>query len=136
MKTFKLKALEIIEDNDHDIIGNRIPLQDGLIINREDENNTWLIEAYISESYYDYFELLGEEKDEIMIQVKITKKSNAPATFITSIIDLNKIGERMNVLFLGKVIDRRRDHIYEMLTKLIGEGYQGEELVSEFKKLT
>jgi len=135
MKTFKLKALEIIEDNDQDIIGKKIPLQDGLIINREDESSTWLIEAYINESYSDYFELLREEKDKVMVQVKITKKSNAPATFITSIYDINKIGYKMNVLFLGKIIDRRKDHIHEMLNKLITKGYQGDELLAKFKEL-
>lgn len=135
MKTFKLKTLHILDDKERDIIGKKIPLQDGLIINREDEDSTWLIEAYINKSYFDYFALLKEEKDDITIEVKITKESNAPATFITSIYDINKIGDKMNVLFLGRIIDRRKDRLKEMLNELLAEGYEGEELVSEFKKL-
>lgn len=41
MKTFKLFSLHIVkEDKLVDI-----PLEDGLIINKEDEHNTWLIEV-------------------------------------------------------------------------------------------
>src|SRR5699024_3016152 len=135
MKTFKLKSLEIIENKADNIIRHPIPLQDGLIINREDETNKWLIEAYIDHSYFDYFQQLRKETDELMVQVKITKKSNDPATFISSIIDINKINSKMNVLLMGTVIEFKKGEIENMLKTLIELGYQGEELLTEFKLL-
>ncbi|HLS61024.1 MAG TPA: YwpF family protein [Virgibacillus sp.] len=135
MKTFKLKALEVIEEVDEEMIRKKIPLLDGLIINREDDQNQWVIEAYIDNNYLDYFTTLKEEHDEIIIQVKITKESNSPAIFMTSIIGVNEIGSRMNVLFKGKIIDRHKDEIEEMLGSLITEGYEGEELLMEFKSI-
>ena len=42
-----LKALDIIENDSR----KKIELIDGLIINREDEENQWIIEAYIDQKY-------------------------------------------------------------------------------------
>src|SRR5690625_2229147 len=103
MKTFKLKALEIIGNKDEDVTQYNITLIDGLIINREDEESQWIIEAYTTRNYLDYFKKLQSENDEIMINVKITKESNDPAIFITSIIGINEIDTQMNVLFKGIV---------------------------------
>lgn len=83
MKTFKLVALDLIEQKEEEVVQNNIPLIDGLIINREDDDNTWLMEAYTEHSYFELFTAL-QEYDEILLQVKITKESNEPATFITS----------------------------------------------------
>lgn len=135
MKTFKLKRLEIIEDKDEDIILTDIPLLDGLTINREDDENTWIIEAYTEKTYLEFFKKLEEENDEVLIQVKITKESNDPATFLTSIIGINEIGSQMNVLFSGIIVDKQKSKIQEMLTTLVEEGYQGESLLEKFKEL-
>jgi|SRR5699024_7516178 len=137
MKTFKLKALEVIEstDSDKDILQHQIPLLEGLIINREDEKNQWVIEAYVEKEYIDFFTRLKDTRDEIMIQVKITKQSNAPATFITSIIGMNEVGDNMNVLFKGTIVDKQREIVEGMLKKLIDQGYHGEDLLDKFKGL-
>ena len=135
MKTFKLKRLEIIEDKDEDIVLNNIPLIDGLTINKENDENTWVIEAYTDRKYLEFFRTLKEENDEVLIQVKITKESNDPATFLTSIIGINEIGSQMNILFDGSIVDERKSKIQEMLTSLVEEGYQGESLLEKFKEL-
>ncbi len=135
MKTFKLKTLSIIESVKDDILEHDIELLDGLIINREDEHDRWVIEAYIEQQYMDLFKRLEREREEIMLEVKITKKSNPPATFITSIIGINTIGDQMNVLFMGKIVDQRQSKIEETLRTLIQKGYQGEELLDRFKQL-
>src|SRR5690625_2449344 len=135
MKTFKLKRLEVIEDKNEDIVLNNIPLIDGLTINKENDENTWVIEAYTDQEYLDFFRTLKEENDEVLIQVKITKESNDPATFLTSIIGINEIGPQMNVLFDGTIVDERKSKIQEMLTALVEEGYQGESLLEKFKEL-
>ncbi|GAB3793069.1 YwpF family protein [Virgibacillus kimchii] len=135
MKTFKLKSLEIFDQQEEEILQHRIPLLDGLIINREDDKDQWTIEAFLEKSYLSFFEKLKDENEEIMVQVKITKESNEPATFITSIIGINQIGEYMNILFVGNIVDRRINKIEEMLTSLIEEGYQGDDLLEKFKEL-
>src|SRR5690625_7717081 len=106
MKTFKLKALEVIEEVDEEMIRKKIPLLDGLIINREEDQNQWVIEAYIDNNYLDYFTTVKEEHDEIIIQVKITKESNSPDIFMTSTIDVTEMGSRLNVIFKSKIIER------------------------------
>lgn len=134
VKTFKLSSLKIIDNEEADMLQETIPLLDGLIINREDEANRWLVEAYVEQKYYDYFQNLCRGQEGVLIQVKITKESNKPATFITSIIGINKIGEQMNVLFLGTIVDQRKEIIEEKLKSLIEQGYQGEELLQKFKE--
>lgn len=132
MKTFKLVHLKIINGEENGLVHTRIPLYDGLIINREDAKNRWVIEAYTSKIYLDYFQEL-QNQDKIMIQVKITKKSNDPAVFLTSIIDINEIGTKMNVLFMGTIVDQRKDRIESILKELINKGYEGKELLKQFK---
>ena len=135
MKTFKLKALRIIESVHNNIKVHNINLIDGLTINREDEQNRWVIEAYISRDYMELFKRLHKEREEIMVEANITKESNEPATFITSIIGLNEIGDQMNVLLIGTIVDRRKNKIEEMLRFLVNKGYQGEELLGKFKEM-
>jgi len=134
MKTFKLKGLKIMPNEEEGVEGNRIPLYDGLVINREDKHG-WLIEAYVDYELLSYFEPL-ENIEEIMIQVKITREENDPAFFITKVIGINEINEgKINVLFQGKVVDHRKSRIEEMLQMIIEEGYQGESLLKKFKEL-
>jgi uncharacterized membrane protein len=135
MKTFLLKALQIVESQNEEIVKTDIDLLDGLIINREDDNNTWLIEALLDNKYIEFFKEMKEKQEQVMIEVKISKLTNAPATFITSIDSINKIGKHINVMFMGKIIDKRNSKIEEMLSELIEKGYEGEELLNRFKKL-
>ena len=132
MKTFMLKAIDIIENSSR----KKVELIDGLIINREDEENQWIIEAYIDQKYLNYFQKLQNQNEKVMIEVKITKETNDPATFITSMIGLNKIGTQMNVLFKGTIaVDQYNSGMEQALKSLIDQGYQGEELLGEFKAL-
>ncbi|QKY68885.1 YwpF-like family protein [Lentibacillus sp. CBA3610] len=134
MKTFKLRSLKIIDNEDADVLQQTIPLLDGLIINREDDENRWLVEAYLEQRYYDFFKNFSHNKEEVLIEVKITKESNRPATFITAVIDTNIIGEQMNVIFIGTIVDQRKEIIEKQLKSLIEQGYQGEELLEKFKE--
>lgn len=134
MKTFKMKKLEIVANKEEGIEQKHIPLEDGLVINRED-NIGWLIEAYIDRDYADYFHAL-EEVEELVIQVKITREENDPAFFITKIIAINEIGDnRMNVIFQGNIVDHGKGRIEEMLRAILEEGYQGESLIRKFKEM-
>lgn len=133
MKTFKLKMLTIINQENGNIIQNNISLLNGLIINREDETNRWVIEAYIEKTNEAYFNQLLENNKEIVLQVKITKESNEPATFITTILSVNEIGENINVLFIGTIVERK-ESILKELTALLEAGYRDKELLEKFDK--
>ncbi|MGP4062253.1 YwpF-like family protein [Halobacillus sp. H74] len=134
MKTFKLISMDIVEEKNEDITQRRIKLQDGLIINREDDHGRWVIEAFVDESYTDFFRAMHENEEEIIVQVKITKPSNRPATFMVKPIDINMIGEAMNVIFMGTIVDRQQEQVERVLKQLLDEGFQGEDLLEEFKK--
>ncbi|MCA1012624.1 YwpF-like family protein [Halobacillus halophilus] len=134
MKTFKLISLDIIEEKDEDITQRRIKLLDGLIINREDDHGRWIIEAYVDQSYQDFFQTMCNNSEEIMVQVKITKPSNQPATFLVTPIDTNVIGDHINVIFMGSIVNRQQEQIEKTLRQLMDEGYQNEELLAAFKK--
>lgn len=134
MKTFKLKGLEVMGNEQDGIEQKAITLTDGLVINRED-NGGWLLEAYVDEQYRSYFEKLINIK-EIMLQVKITREENDPAFFITEILSINEISkQKINVLFGGRVIDHSKSRVEDMLRMIMEEGYQGESLLKKFKEL-
>lgn len=135
MKTFKLNSLSILESKNDTFKEHPIELIDGLIINREDEEGQWLAEAYCDNKYKNFFLDLNEQSETVIINVKITKETNAPVTFDTSIVGVNDMGDCMNVLFIGKMIDRDKRFIEDLLSGLINEGYQGEELLERFKNL-
>ena len=134
MKTFKLKMLEIVDYDAEQYETKKIPLIDGLIINREDKNNNWLIEAYMEHEFESFFKELETKHEELILHVKITTELNDKATCLTRILSINKIGEKMNVLFLGNMIDQRTPQLEAYLEELIIEGNQGEELLEKFKE--
>ena len=87
MKTFKLISLHVT--GDHGLI--EIKLEDGLIINKEDENRTWLLEALVSASYEDYFQSLLEEKKDLILQIVISRKANDPAYYHSKLFHIKKL---------------------------------------------
>lgn len=135
LKTFLLKDLRILESDHDEITKKNIPLIDGLIINREDDKNSWLIEALVEKEYYSYFQELQDKEEQVMVEVRITKETNHPATFITSIDSINIIGKHIDIHLLGTIVDKRKSKIEEMLSELIDQGYQGEDLLERFKEV-
>src|SRR5699024_6944859 len=110
----------------------RISLQDGLVINREDESG-WLIEAYVSNEYKEYFKSLIGVLD-VMIQAKITREENDPAFFITKIDIVNQISdEQISVLFEGFVVNHSKNRNEDMLSMIIEEGFKRESLLKKIK---
>lgn len=129
MKTFKLISLQIIDDSK----ALDITLHDGLIINKEDERNRWLMEAYVDAKYEDFFTKLLEANKETPAQVVISKKENDPASFTTRVLAVKKIDDRLSVLFEG-FLKRTRNYAELLLSNLIEKGLSGEELLSEFRE--
>jgi len=134
MKTFKLNSFSVLLNEQEQEKKYPIDLIDGLIINREDEEGQWLTEAYIDKKYKNLFQRLKTNAEQLMIEVKITKESNTPVTFNTRILEINEISDSINVLLIGKMIDKRKSMVEELLSKLISEGHQGQELLERFKE--
>jgi hypothetical protein len=130
MKTFKLISLEVVEDDN----SVEVPLEDGLIINKEDEGSTWLLEAYSSLSLYDYFKKIYDEKRDIIVEAVITKKENDPAYFQTKISTLNKFENHIGVLLEGRLRRYRRDYSELLLENLLQKGLEGQTLLTEFRE--
>src|SRR5699024_11565508 len=124
--------LKIMKNEEDSIALHRLWVQDGLVINREDESG-WLIDAYVSNEYKEHYKSLIGVLD-VMIQAKITREENAPAFFIKKIASVNQISdEQISVLFEGFVVDHSKNRIEEMLRMIMEEGYQGESLLKKFK---
>ncbi|MCT2534345.1 YwpF-like family protein [Aquibacillus koreensis] len=132
MKTFKLIALEVFEESGENKLSHPIPLLDGLIIDREDEINQWVIEALLKRSQLDFFNQLQKNKP-FMVQVKITKDSNRPATFVVTILTINEIDDHISILLLGTLADQKKGVFEKRLATLIDKGYEGSELLDKFK---
>lgn len=129
MKTFKIVSLQIVED------GNtlNIPLEDGLIINKEDGKMTWLIEAYMDKQYYDYFRLAQQKTGDLEVQVVITHEGNDPAPFSTHIRCIKTFEKHISVLLEGHLNVKRSKYAEMLLNELVEKGFSGGSLVEEFK---
>ena len=130
MKSFKLVSLEVVQDG----TSVEVPLEDALIINKEDDRSTWLLEAYTDLSLYDYFKQLHDADAEIIVEAIITKLENDPAFFQTKIVTLNKFQNHIGVLLEGHLRRKRRDYSEILLESLLQKGLGGPELLGEFKE--
>src|SRR5690606_26215162 len=124
-------TLQIIEEEN---MIKDIELVDGLIINKENEQKTWLIEAFIKKDYIDYFRKAEEKKEEMNIQVIITNPANDPAPFRVHIHSIKEIDDHISILFEGFLTPVRNEYAELLLDELISEGYSGTELMAIFKK--
>ena len=131
MKTFKLISLQILTKE------RLIPitLMDGLIINKEDDYNHWLIEVYTDLSSIDFLEESFQKKEELLVQAVITKKANDPAPFEVMILSIQKFGDKASILLEGTLKRDRKDYAELLLQYLIEEGYEGKNLSRKFTEL-
>lgn len=129
MKTFKLVGLQVVRDD----IEEDIPLIDGLIINKEDDKNRWLIETYIDKQYEPLFAELQQEHAEFRLQVVISNVNNDPANVIASVRSITPMNDRASVLMDGHIVRSKTDWAETVLAGLVEQGLQGEALLKEFK---
>ncbi|CAM4045915.1 YwpF family protein [Mesobacillus zeae] len=130
MKTFRLISMQIA---DHDSLTD-IAFKEGLIINKEDDQGTWLIEAFVEKEFIPVFEEACKENKDIVTQVIITKKENDPATFKTKVCSVRAINDHACVLLRGKLTRLRSDYPAQLLEYLMEQGFTDGELVTEFRK--
>ncbi|NMD70108.1 hypothetical protein HHO41_07380 [Bacillus sp. DNRA2] len=130
MKTFKLISIEVF---DHDTF-REIEMVDGLIINKEDEKNTWLIEIYTKPDQVDFFEKSLQNQEDQIIRVVITKKDNDPVSFHIQTRSITKLENNVSVMLHGTLKRTSRKNYSEILLKdLLDQGLNGETLLQEFQ---
>jgi YwpF-like protein len=130
MKTFKVISLQVVENEElHDF-----QLVDGLIINKEDGQKTWLVETYMSNEYIEFFQKAQQSKNDLEIQVVISHSANDPAAFMTSIRCIKEMDEHISIMFEGKLKKQRNEYAEILLDDLVQKGYSGDELVREFRQ--
>jgi hypothetical protein len=132
LKTFKLYSLSLLEGNGECVDQKLIPIQDGLIVNMENQKQTWYIEAVISKEYTDYFKKVKENKGHILVDVIITSKDNHPAAMITNVQTITELSNNISVLLEAKLALKRDVIIEDVLKDLVNEGYSEEQLLAEF----
>ncbi|MFC0272332.1 YwpF family protein [Metabacillus herbersteinensis] len=135
MKTFKLVGLKVEQNEDNVNRVKEIVLEDGLIINKEDGENHWLIEALVSKDYATFFEELANLKSDLRIFVTISKKSNTPAQINAKIKSLTILKEHMSILLEGRLQTKKLKHNPEkLLSDLMTQGLSGDSLLQAFRQ--
>ena len=129
MKTFKLISLQIVSQNG-DLV--EIELTEGLSINKE-EQNRWLIEAFVCEEEYHTFNDAVGHQDRVEAKVVITKKDNSPVMFNTEVLTIKKIENYYSILLEGFMVSTRSGYSEKLLEYLVDKGLTGDELMAEFK---
>ncbi|WP_163152105.1 YwpF-like family protein [Anoxybacillus sp. MB8] len=128
MKTFKLVSLTLLHEQKQNI-----PLIDGLMINKEDENKRWLVEAYMDQTYRELFTSLKESGTTFDALVTISRTTNDPAHIRATVRSVTMMGERMSVLMDATII--KRSNLAEVvLEDLVQRGLHGETLLQQFKQ--
>jgi hypothetical protein len=132
MKSFKLISLQIVTENLNLI---DIALTDGLIINKENDARSWLLEAFVEQKHFKELEpSLPDIDGEVYIQAVITKKDNEPALFQTVLRTIRKVGTHYSLLFVGHIQKTRSKYAELLLEDLVQKGLVGDELIKEFKQ--
>ncbi|MFI8687661.1 YwpF-like family protein [Rossellomorea sp. NPDC077527] len=130
MKTFKVISLQVVENDEL----RDFELVDGLIINKEDGQKTWLVETYLSNEYIEFFQGAQQSKEDLEIQVVISHKANDPAAFMMSIRCIKEMDDHISIMFEGKLKKQRNEYAEILLDDLVQKGYTGEELIRQFRE--
>ncbi|WP_342387674.1 YwpF family protein [Salinicoccus bachuensis] len=129
MKSFKVVELKLEHENNFIILD----LIDGIIINKEKQEDPWLIEISTSTDFKDILEeLVGTELE---LLVTITRHSNEPARFKGTFNEMNEIDNALSLIFNGKIIVQGPHYAEDLLSHLLDEGYEQEKLLNEFKAM-
>ncbi len=110
-----------------------IPVRNGLIINMEDEAQTWHIDVVTDNDYRAYFEEVAKNDGHLLVDAIITSKNNHPATMVTSVKTITDLSDGVSILLRAKLVLHKDEVIEDVIEELIAEGLSGEELLKEFK---
>ena len=128
MKTFKLVNLMMGQEgvSKDEVSPKEIPLEDGLVLNREDGENSWLIEALVPKKFDSYFQKLLEAETKEKVYVTISKKTNTPAQILARVKTIVPLDDHISVLLDGRLLTSKPIHDpEELLQSLMDQGLTG-----------
>lgn len=128
MKSFNVVSIHLKMDGEY----QNLDFTEGIIINNEISDNSWLIEISLQKSWEKRLKIFLNK--DVNILVKITRPTNSPAHFVGKLVDINEIEGLISVIFKGDVLSSNPDYPVELLEELIEKGLSGEQLIEKFKQ--
>lgn len=129
MKTFKMLSLGIEKEDQV----TDYPVNDGIIINQENNERSWILEMLIDLDHQDTFDHLKKTKETVAVQVVISYPGNEPAPFEVEVHDVKIMGDHISVLMKGTLKRARRKYAETLLSELLEDGLEGQELLERFE---
>ncbi|EGA88259.1 YwpF protein [Planococcus donghaensis MPA1U2] len=129
MKTFKMLSLGIEKEEQV----TDYPVHDGIIINQENKERSWVLEMLIDLTHQETFDRLKESNETIAVQVVISYPKNEPAPFEVVVKDVKIMGDHVSVLMKGTLKRARRKYAETLLSELLEDGLEGQELLERFE---
>ncbi|MGM0896917.1 MAG: YwpF family protein [Bacillota bacterium] len=129
MKTFKMLSLAVV-DGEH---LEDYPLHDGLIINQENSQRSWVLEMLLDQKHEAAFLDMKQTGKVYDVKVVISYPGNEPATFEVIIHAVKPVGEHVSVLMKGTLKRARRKYAETLLSELLEDGLEGQELLDRFE---
>ncbi|MDQ0298475.1 hypothetical protein J2S78_000883 [Salibacterium salarium] len=134
MKTFRLVTVQLLLMQDEQIITHDVPLEQGLIINREENDKSWLIEAVVPKNQETFFQDKQQREQMLVLEVIITDRHNDPALMTGTIRNVVMLNESVSVMIDAKMAANKDDISNLILEGLIEDGYTGDALLKEFSE--
>jgi YwpF-like protein len=128
MKTFKLAELIVYPTNQDSLKGKEMQLTEGLIINKE-EDNEWVLEAVLDKEDLTIVNKLSQDGNVVLAQVRITKPENHPALFLVQVQEVNDLEEEGNVIMRGNLRREDRHDLLMTIQRLRKEGKEESEIL-------
>lgn len=119
-------------NNDENL--NSLPLLDGIIINQENIEQTWLLEIFLDNKYKELFDQLKHSNETFEVQVVISFPENEPALFSVNVIEILLFEQQVSVLMKGKIKVLRQKYAEKLLKSLLEENLLKDELLKKFEQ--
>lgn len=129
MKTFKLVELTLYPTNKDSLNEIEMKLSEGLIINKE-EDNEWVLEAVLGKADLEAVQEISESRKVLLAQVRITKPENRPAMFLVQVQEVNDLGEEGNVIMKGTLAREEKLELFASIKKMREDGMEEGEILS------
>ncbi|WP_203363517.1 YwpF family protein [Bacillus sp. REN10] len=130
MKTFKIAGFFLNKDEQL----QEITLIDGLIINKEDDKRTWLIELFVNKDDESFFLDCQKREGDMNVQILISHRNNDPAVFLAEMRDMKMLDGGISILLEGRLQQMRNEYAKQVLESLIHKGVEGNDLIEAFNQ--
>lgn len=129
MKSFKIISFNIINNDERKI---NLPLIDGITINQENDEQSWILEVFLDGKYKETFENFKNSNEDFDVQVVISFSENEPAPFTVKVIDILQLEDHISVLMKGKIKLLKQKYAEQLLINLLEENLSKDELLKKF----